>query len=121
MGGSRGEFKIQAMYVDVLTEGFRTRVRFPPPPPISKEKAPDLKGLFLYNGPWNTVPSRYPGRQATVHGGSYLLDLEFRIIGMAQNLLKFRYGMKRGLGIRITRNLHSKLSFYFFIDKSFPV
>ncbi len=33
MGDLGDEFKIQAMYVDVLSEGFRTRVRFPPPPP----------------------------------------------------------------------------------------
>jgi hypothetical protein len=34
VGDLGDEFKIQAMYVDVLSEGFRTRVRFPPPPPF---------------------------------------------------------------------------------------
>jgi hypothetical protein len=34
VGVLRDEFKIQAMYVDALPKGFRTRVRFPPPPPI---------------------------------------------------------------------------------------
>ncbi len=33
MGVLGGEFKIQAMYVEALSEGSRTRVRFPPPPP----------------------------------------------------------------------------------------
>ena len=49
MGVLRGEFKIQAMYVDVLSEGFRTRVRFPPPPPICKAKAPRILGLYYFN------------------------------------------------------------------------
>jgi len=47
VGVWKGEFKTQAMYVDVLSEGFRTRVRFPPPPPILEEKAPIILGLFL--------------------------------------------------------------------------
>jgi len=34
VGDPRGEFKTQAMYVEALSEGSRTRVRFPPPPPI---------------------------------------------------------------------------------------
>ena len=48
VGGLRGEFKIQAMYVETLSEGSRTRVRFPPPPPISKAKAPIILGLLLF-------------------------------------------------------------------------
>ena len=34
MGALGDENKIWAMYVEVLSEGSRTRVRFPPPPPI---------------------------------------------------------------------------------------
>jgi len=48
VGGLWGEFKIQAMYVDALSEGSRTRVRFPPPPPFMKEKAPMILGLFYF-------------------------------------------------------------------------
>jgi len=48
VGGLWGEFKIQAMYVDVLSEDFRTRVRFPPPPPFSILKALVIKGLFYF-------------------------------------------------------------------------
>ena len=55
MGVLRGEFKIQAMYVDVLSEGFRTRVRFPPPPPITKAKAPVVLGLCYFVIPENPL------------------------------------------------------------------
>jgi len=48
VGDPRGEFKIQAMYVEALSEGSRTRVRFPPPPPILKREALVIKGLFLF-------------------------------------------------------------------------
>lgn len=48
MGVLRGEFKIQAMYVDVLSEGSRTRVRFPPPPPFLKREALVIQGLFYF-------------------------------------------------------------------------
>jgi len=36
------------MYVDALSEGSRTRVRFPPPPPFLKREALDVQGLFLF-------------------------------------------------------------------------
>jgi hypothetical protein len=35
------------MYVEALPEGSRTRVRFPPPPPVIKAKAPVILGLFF--------------------------------------------------------------------------
>ena len=36
------------MYVDALSEGSRTRVRFPPPPPFLKREALDIQGLFVF-------------------------------------------------------------------------
>ena len=48
------------MYVDVLSEGFRTRVRFPPPPPFFKEEALEIKGLFLFDTIQNTLSKRFP-------------------------------------------------------------
>jgi hypothetical protein len=36
------------MYVEALSEGSRTRVRFPPPPPFIKAKAPMVLGLLLF-------------------------------------------------------------------------
>ena len=41
MGVWKGEIKTQDMYVDALSEGSRTRVRFPPPPP---DFASDFRG-----------------------------------------------------------------------------
>jgi len=41
------------MYVEALSEGSRTRVRFPPPPPIFQDKALVIKGLFYFDPPKN--------------------------------------------------------------------
>ena len=43
------------MYVEALSEGSRTRVRFPPPPPILKRKALEIKGLFILGGSKSSV------------------------------------------------------------------
>jgi hypothetical protein len=59
VGVLRGEFKIQAMYVDALSEGFRTRVRFPPPPPILKEKALETRGLFYFTSAKFRFPNAF--------------------------------------------------------------
>jgi len=38
VGGWKGEFKTRAKHVEALSEGSRTRVRFPPPPPYFASK-----------------------------------------------------------------------------------
>jgi len=48
VGVWRGEIKSQAMYVETLSEGSRTRVRFPPPPPFLKREALVIQGLFYF-------------------------------------------------------------------------
>ena len=48
------------MYVDVLSEGSRTRVRFPPPPPFTKAKAPMILGLCYFVKGKNTLSKYYP-------------------------------------------------------------
>jgi hypothetical protein len=54
------------MYVDVLSEGSRTRVRFPPPPPIMKEKALVFKGLFLFDPFKITLSKLFPTREKSL-------------------------------------------------------